>query len=78
MRRLSFAGLPAHSGGSQESISGKSRADVIEIISRQDTVKVVAISGNASQQHDINNEIFKIGKPSGAPTNGANAAAGRR
>ena len=43
-----------------EVISNKAKADVIEIMNRQDVVKDVCLTPESSGQEEINGQIFKV------------------
>jgi hypothetical protein len=43
-----------------EVISNKAKADVIEIMNRQDTVKDVCLTPESAAQEDVNKSVFKI------------------
>jgi hypothetical protein len=43
-----------------EVISNKAKADIIEIINRQDAVKFVALTQDRPAQENINSSIFRL------------------
>jgi hypothetical protein len=43
-----------------EVISNKAKADVIEIMNRQDTVKDVCLTRESAAQEEVNSTVFKV------------------